>query len=155
MEPMPCATLAAYFPNVSMPAMQDILIPESEYELTAMRAQGAGGQNVNKVSSAIHLRYDIHASSLTEAHKARLLALRDSRVTQDGVIVIKAQQYRSQEMNRQDAITRLHALVNSVAKTPLLRRATRPTWGSQRRRVESKLKRGVIKASRGKPAGHD
>ncbi len=125
-----------------------ILIPESEYALTAMRSQGAGGQNVNKVSSAIHLRFDIRASSLSLPHQLRLMALRDSRITSEGVIIIKAQQHRSQEMNKQDAIERLHALVNSVAKAPEIRRATRPTLGSQKRRLASKTQRGEIKANR-------
>ena len=115
-----------------------------------MRAQGAGGQNVNKVSSAVHLRFDVAASSLPEGVKERLLALRDSRITQEGVVVIKAQQYRSQEQNRADALARLHALVNTVAVPPRVRRATKPTYGSQQRRLAGKSQRSETKTLRGK-----
>ena len=129
-----------------------IPIPADELEWTAIRAQGAGGQNVNKVASAIHLRFDIRASTLPEDVKQRLLALTDQRITADGVVVIKAQRHRTQERNREDALARLHDLVELAAAVPRPRKPTRPTKGAQRRRVDGKVKRGRIKAARGKVA---
>ena len=125
-------------------------IQESEVTVTAIRAQGAGGQNVNKVSSAIHLRFDIGASSLPDGVKERLLALHDSRITKAGELIIKAQQHRTQDMNRLDAMLRLHELVNSVALPPKLRKATKPTFGSKQKRLESKGLRAETKALRGR-----
>jgi ribosome-associated protein len=125
-----------------------ISINHTEVALSAIRAQGAGGQNVNKVSSAIHLRFDVGASSLPDEVKARLLHLRDQRVTQEGVLVIKAQRYRTQEANRQDALQRLQAWVNLGAHVPRARKATQPTFASRQRRLEGKTLRGQTKATR-------
>ena len=125
-------------------------INESEVEISAIRAQGAGGQNVNKVSSAIHLRFDVMASSLPDGVKARLLALTDHRISKEGVVVIKAQTHRTQDMNRLEALTRLMALVESVAQAPKPRKATRPTYASKLRRLDSKKKTSAIKSNRGR-----
>jgi ribosome-associated protein len=131
-------------------AHHDPRIRESEVQLEAVRSSGAGGQNVNKVSSAVHLRFDIAASSLPEGVKHRLLALKDRRITRDGVVVIKAWQHRSQDKNRQDALERLQRLVATVARPPKRRVPTRPTGASKLRRIESKIRRGRLKAMRGK-----
>ncbi len=127
-----------------------VIIPDSELEFSAIRSQGAGGQNVNKVATAIHLRFDIVASSLPNYYKEKLLQLSDRRITKEGVLVIKAQEHRSQEQNREEALERLKDLVKSAIIVPKLRKPSKPSRSSQRKRLESKSKRGKIKANRGK-----
>lgn len=127
-----------------------IEIDPREVEFSAIRAQGPGGQNVNKVSNAVHARFDVNASSLPARVKERLLAMKDSRITEDGVIVLKAQQSRSLEANKEDALRRLQELVDQAAHVPTVRRPTRPTRGSQRRRLDAKTRSGQVKALRGK-----
>jgi ribosome-associated protein len=129
---------------------QQVVIPDTEIDIQAIRAQGAGGQNVNKVSSAIHLRFNINASSLPDFYKDKLLKLNDQRISKDGIIVIKAQQFRSQEKNRDEALNRLQSLIKSTAVTRKKRKPTKPTAGSKKRRIESKTRRGRLKGLRGK-----
>jgi len=133
-----------------LPITDTVAIPLGEIDIEAIRAQGAGGQNVNKVASAVHLRFDIPASSLPETFKERLLKLNDQRITREGVVVIKAQEFRSQEKNRAAALARLQQLIRRAVVTPKRRRPTRPSLKARQKRVDQKVRRGRIKALRTK-----
>ena len=128
----------------------EVTVPSEEIDVQAVRAQGSGGQNVNKVSTAVHLRFDVKASSLPDVYKESLLMLKDRRISEEGVVIIKAQRYRSQLKNREDALDRLRDLIGSVIVSPKKRHATKPTKGAQQRRLENKTKRGRVKSLRGK-----
>lgn len=143
--------MAEFFCDTAMITLSNnITIPEGELEFSAIRAQGSGGQNVNKVSSALHLRFNIPTSSLPDFHKQNLMAMRDSRISKEGVLVIKAQKYRTQEKNRQDALERLRELLEKAGHVPKARRATKPTKASKTRRLEGKSLRAKVKSMRGK-----
>jgi len=146
----PCAVVPKREITIMSVHSSQVLLREDEVEFIAIRAQGAGGQNVNKVSNAIHLRFDIGASSLSEEIKVRLMQLRDQRVSVEGIVVIKAQAHRSLERNRIDALTRLRELIARAAYVPTIRRPTKPTRSAQRKRVDSKVRRGLVKVLRGR-----
>ena len=134
--------------SIMLKITKSLSIAPTEIEMTAIRSQGAGGQNVNKVASAIHLRFDIEASSLPDAYKERLLNLNDQRITKDGIVIIKAQSHRTQDQNREEALQRLQELIHSITTLPKPRRATKPTRSSQRKRLDSKTKKSAVKALR-------